>query len=477
MIYKYYGPPGTGKTYRLISRAKAYARKGVPLDRIGYFAFTKKAADEAKERMPFENKKLKYFKTLHALAFEKLQMVQDDIMQPYHYEQVGKKLNLQIKFYDRYNKDESFYLGFDNPYFQIIQKASNRCVDLKDEFNLEEHDPKDVNWKTLNHISKNLINYKNVKKLHDFNDMIKMLTNQPEKIPEFDVIFIDEAQDLSPLQWKLYDVLKTKTKDMYLAGDDDQAIFAWAGADVKRFIEEPAKEKVLIYSKRISKAVQEESKIAIGNIQGIRRAKAYHPRNYKGTCEQIYNLDELDLTKNKWLILARTVSKIKKIQDILIEKGLYFQSNKGKSITVSLYKAIKNYNQWRQGIELSEEQVKDIKDYIGEVKWDKNKNWFDAFKLSKDKDKEYFVRLFENKEDLDADARIWVSTIHAIKGGEEDNVILCLDLGDKVIKSMNQSQDKKDEEHRVWYVAYTRAKNNLYKFILNNKERKTYPII
>ena len=49
MIYKYYGPPGTGKTYRLISRAKAYARKGVPLDRIGYFAFTKKAADEAKE--------------------------------------------------------------------------------------------------------------------------------------------------------------------------------------------------------------------------------------------------------------------------------------------------------------------------------------------------------------------------------------------------------------------------------------------
>jgi KaiC/GvpD/RAD55 family RecA-like ATPase len=39
MIYKYYGPPGTGKTYRLISRAKAYARKGVPLDRIGYFCF------------------------------------------------------------------------------------------------------------------------------------------------------------------------------------------------------------------------------------------------------------------------------------------------------------------------------------------------------------------------------------------------------------------------------------------------------
>ena len=103
MIYKYYGPPGTGKTHRLISRAKAYARTGIPLDRIGYFAFTKKAADEAKERMPFKNNKLKYFKTLHALAFERLGMVQEDIMQPYHYEELGKKLNLQVKFYGGLN--------------------------------------------------------------------------------------------------------------------------------------------------------------------------------------------------------------------------------------------------------------------------------------------------------------------------------------------------------------------------------------
>ena len=39
MIYKYYGPPGTGKTFKLISRAKAYARLGTPLHKIGYFAF------------------------------------------------------------------------------------------------------------------------------------------------------------------------------------------------------------------------------------------------------------------------------------------------------------------------------------------------------------------------------------------------------------------------------------------------------
>lgn len=476
MIYKYYGPPGTGKTHRLISRAKAYARIGVPLDRIGYFAFTKKAADEAKERMPFANKKLKYFKTLHALAFECLGMIQEDVMQPYHYEELGKKLNLQVKFYDRYNKDESFYLGFENTYFQIIQRAFNRNVDLKKEFNLEEYDPKDVDWITLDHINKNLLNYKSKKKIFEFNDMIKNLTDQPKKIPEFDVIFIDEAQDLSPLQWKLYDILKTKTKDIYLAGDDDQAIFAWAGADVGRFIKEPAKEKILIYSKRISRAVQEQSKVAIGNIVGIKKQKLYYPRNYKGISEEIYNLDEIDLIKGKWLILARTVSKLKKIEEILIEKGLYFESNKGKSIPVTLYRAIKNYERWRKGEELLEEHIKDIKDYVGNIKWNKNKGWFEEFSLAHDDDKEYLVRLLENKENLDESSRIWISTIHAIKGGEQDNVILCLDLGNKIIKAMSQSQDKADEEHRVWYVAYTRAKNNLYMFKLANKTRKAYPL-
>ena len=61
MIYKYYGPPGTGKTFKLISRAKAYARLGTPLHKIGYFAFSKKAAGVAKERMPASDKKLPYF--------------------------------------------------------------------------------------------------------------------------------------------------------------------------------------------------------------------------------------------------------------------------------------------------------------------------------------------------------------------------------------------------------------------------------
>ena len=51
IVTKIYGPPGTGKTEKLIRRAMAYIRIGTPIDRIGYFAFTRKAANEAKDRM------------------------------------------------------------------------------------------------------------------------------------------------------------------------------------------------------------------------------------------------------------------------------------------------------------------------------------------------------------------------------------------------------------------------------------------
>jgi len=36
-------------------------------------------------------------------------------------------------------------------------------------------------------------------------------------------------------------------------------------------------------------------------------------------------------------------------------------------------------------------------------------------------------------------------------------------MGNKILKSIKRSQQKNDEEHRVWYVGTTRARNNLYK--------------
>jgi len=231
----------------------------------------------------------------------------------------------------------------------------------------------------------------------------------------------------------------------------------------------------LQYSKRISKAVQEQSKIPIENIVGNRKDKTYFPRNYEGLCEYISNLDQVDLSKDKWLILTRTVSRLLKIEKDLKKKNLYFESKRGKSIKTRLYKSVKNYVLLQQKIDLEDKYLKEIKEFIGHDKLDLNKDWYDAFQNVEQEDKDYLLGLLEAGENLDESARIWTSTIHAIKGGEQDNVILCLDLGDKIIKAIKKSQEKEDEEHKVWYVGITRARNNLYK-LKARKERQGYKL-
>jgi len=465
MIYKYFGPPGTGKTHKLISRAKAYIRIGTPLDSIAYFAFTKKAAKVARDRMPVDNDKLYYFRTIHSFAFDQLDLNTKKVMQPSDYEKIGKQLNVRVKYYDKYNKEEIFYLNNDSPYFQMIGRAMNRDITIREEYDRNEHNRKEIKkFSILKNIDDNLREYKRVKEKLDFNDMINQLIDK-EDLPRFKVIFIDEAQDLSPLQWKLFDKLKEYADDIYLAGDDDQAIFAWAGADVNRFINEPAKETVLKYSKRISRAVQEQSMVPLTNIIGQRKLKQYYPRDYEGLSERINNLDQVDLTQGKWLIQTRTISRLNRMTKELRKRNLYYETNKGKSFKVRIYNASVNYNSWCRGIELEEKEIKDIVEFTGlqQEQWDKNISWFDAFKETDYKEREYIKHLLDNGENLDEEARIQVSTIHAAKGGEEDNIILCLDMGDKIKKAIKKSQDKHDEEHRVWYVGSTRTRNNLYK--------------
>ena len=55
MRYKVVGPPGTGKTRRLLNEVHKYVKNGIPHDQIGYFAFTRKAAGEARDRFLAKN--------------------------------------------------------------------------------------------------------------------------------------------------------------------------------------------------------------------------------------------------------------------------------------------------------------------------------------------------------------------------------------------------------------------------------------
>ena len=54
-----------------------------------------------------------------------------------------------------------------------------------------------------------------------------------ERTPSLAHVVLDEAQDLSPLQWQMIDKMLSfpQVEEVTIAGDDDQAIYEWAGAD------------------------------------------------------------------------------------------------------------------------------------------------------------------------------------------------------------------------------------------------------
>jgi hypothetical protein len=146
----------------------------------------------------------------------------------------------------------------------------------------------------------------------------------------------------------------------------------------------------------------------------------------------------------------------------LKSKNIYYQTNKGKSFNVGIYNAAMAYTKWIREGSLEEKEINDVREYIPSGNWNPEKNWYDIF-VGDQKEILYIRNIISGGEKLSEKARVWLSTIHAAKGGEEDNVILSLHQGSKVQKSIRLSVDKQDEEHRVWYVGTTRARNNLYK--------------
>ena len=475
MRYKVVGPPGTGKTRRLLNEVQKYVDKGVPLNRIGYFAFTRKAAGEARDRYLAKNedltkKDIEYFQTLHSLAFNQLGLKEENVMQDENYKSIGDTCGIQIKYASYETNNWNGIFTSDSEYLSLINLARVKQIETLDQLDLNEHLSK-IERDKLDAIDKEIINYKHIYGLIDFNDMIQKFLDKG-KTPEFSVIFVDEAQDLSLIQWSMIKKIEEDTKcDVWIAGDDDQAIFGWAGADVDSFINWEAEEIPLKYSKRVPSSIQKIALDVINRVQDNRLDKEYFPKEEIGNIFEIYKLSDIDMSKNDWLILTRTKSLLKPIPTYLKKKGLFFESAQGNSIGKTLYEDIQYWSQLQKKIALPDIQLQRIKERI-KGPMNLSLKWYDAFNNVSDSQITYMRLLLLNNEDPTKDARIKVSTIHGAKGGEATNVVLLLNETANTIKGAKKSIQKQDEEYRVWYVGITRTMKNLYLIKCPNKSKE-----
>ena len=89
------------------------------------------------------------------------------------------------------------------------------------------------------------------------------------------------------------------------------------------------------------------------------------------------------------------------------------------------------------------------------------KIWYEAFEGDKAGTQRinYLRKMRANGEQLNKKPRIELSTIHAAKGGESQNVVLLTDLTKTTLDTYEKNPD---DENRLFYVGATRTKENLH---------------
>lgn len=483
------GPPGTGKTTRLIGIVEELltSRKAKPQE-ICYIAFTRKAATVARDRtiekLKLDIDDLPYFRTLHSLAFQELQLVRKQVMNFGDYCNLAHILGISITK-TRVSED-GMITGMTKGDRLFFTEGLARVKGLTVRELWEDLPEEDLDVFELEQLAETLAAYKEINDKLDFTDMINMW-NKQQPIPDVKYLIVDEAQDLSKTQWVMVNSIAEKVEEVYLAGDDDQAIYRWAGADVETFIDMEGTVETLAHSYRLPDSIKEISDKIIGNIQH-RREKIWTGSGARGGVHYVNSLEEVDMSKGTWLCLARNMYLLEAYNSYCQQNGWVFSSTAGSPIQSDSLAAIRDWEYLRRGDKVTASRCRNTYAYMSVnrgVKYGSKKKldevedktmlsmtdlcnkygcvaheaWHKSLDKLTDDEREYFKLAIKRGEKLLREPRIKISTIHGVKGDEAENVIIFLDMA---VRTFNEYMASPDDEMRVWYVAVTRAKTNVY---------------
>lgn len=413
-----FGPPGTGKTTELIGRA-------AKLDRCIFLSYTRAAATEAASRITKYGHQNIRASTIHSLAFNALNMNRASIVDAVKLAKFAHDTGIPFKGSEPGSDEQQE----GDEYMAVMQFARNRLMgimDAYDHFGCPGTRPRFTMCVTSYNDWKKAFGYM------DFDDMLELLPRMTAPLPfkKGTPIFLDEAQDCSSLQWAAFTSICTKIAPelVVIAGDDDQAVFEWSGADphgMDMFIKANGGEReILAQSHRLPRSVHDYAGRVIAGIRN-RVHKQFRPRQEDGKVTRWGGIEQVidrltDVAEGGALVLMRDRFKLEEIKKMMNRDLIPYEVYGGYSPWTS---KIANALRKREKVEIP-------------PAWQE----------------------FYAQADLFLPIKYALSTVHSAKGREHNTVVMDLECPARVLGNIALDPDA---ETRVQYVGLTRAKENL----------------
>lgn len=461
-----YGPPGTGKTRRLLKMIGEFMseRPG----RVLFCSHTRAAAQEALSRWPQENASRIDIQTLHSVCFRALKMSRAQTVDYAKLDSFGQEFGIDMSSE-----------GLGPEFLQVLSLSKSRR--LTPERGYEQSGRPG----TASHFlafARSYDQWKSQFGYVDFDDMLilgeKRLTRA---LADYALVAIDEAQDLTPLHWavvyRLTEILPNTR--FIVAGDDDQTLYAFSGADpagMPEFaIKTDAEAQILSQSYRITEQVYDLAQAIISRVRQ-RVPKKYAPRTgldgrpAQGRFEIWPNIDYLQINEFRDSLLLYNDRFVRaEVEPIIQEKGLPYKaingwpspldSRAGRALRILKTRAIFDIldddelrGTVRNGLSARGQAAFDMAGPQRVIAQLQRGDWT---QLSI---KPQHISYLQNVN-YDLPQNIRISTIHGSKGLQADDVHLILSLSPR---AWAEAAVDADHLHRLLYVAVTRAKENLY---------------
>ena len=443
--------------------------EGVEPSRVAFVSFTTAAVNEARaraqSRFGLVARDLPYFRTLHSLAFSSLGLGRNAVLGDYatFAREVGMRLRgargIEAVFAP---------LGADD----VLLHAHQLCAATQLPFaEVVRRYRLKANPERYAAFLARLIDWKTQNKKIEYSDMLGDFLRHRLETP-VEVAFVDEAQDLTPQQWSVVHQAFAGAREMWVAGDDDQAIYHWAGADVMHMLSLPGEHIVLDRSHRLPNVIKALADGISARIRH-RKPKVWSGTGRPGSVDLAASLATLKLEEGSWMMLARSTYGLRPFTDWLESAGVPYRINGVAALADAEVASYRAMIALRAGEAVDGAEVKRM---LARGAWAGERLRFRASDLvTRDKlderallDEEALLSDIEPKRrrfmrHVEAngtwDRNVEVSTIHQAKGAEADHVMLNPVLSGATEAAL-RSEGYADDEHRVWYVGASRARRS-----------------